>query len=87
LTGSGESPYADRKTDSESVDFGLIGTFLGRAKSYVAHSKEENQCGEWDSIRLKNRRNLLILNDLAERVGFESVIKHGFKDIQSTDCI
>ena len=38
-------------------------------------------------IRPYNHSNLLIINKLAERVGFESVIKRSFKDIQSTDCI
>ncbi len=30
---------------------------------------------------------LCSLDCVAERVGFESVIKRSFKDIQSTDCI
>jgi len=28
-----------------------------------------------------------VLSVPAQRVGFESVIKHSFRDIQSTDCI
>ena len=50
----------------------LIGIFFGPdEKPHVAHSEDENQCGEWDIIRLKNHCNSLIINDLAEIVGFE----------------
>jgi hypothetical protein len=39
-------PCSDRKTDSESASFSLIGTLSGRAKLHVAHSKDKNQRGE-----------------------------------------
>jgi hypothetical protein len=48
---------ADRKADSESVGFRLIGIFLGRAKLHVAHSKDENQRGEWGVMHFKNHIN------------------------------
>jgi hypothetical protein len=73
---------ADQSTDSESVGFSLI--FFGRAKLHVPHSKNENHCGEWDMIRLQNSRNLLIINDLAERVGFERTIERTLKTLGGT---
>jgi len=34
-------PFADRKTDSESVGFSPNGTYSGRAKLHVTHSKDK----------------------------------------------
>jgi hypothetical protein len=38
---------AGGKTDSASVDFGLVGIFSVRTNLHLAHSKDENQRGEW----------------------------------------
>ena len=84
LTGSGEFPYFERKTDSESVGFGLIGIFSGRAKLHVAHSKDDNQRGEWGTMNLKNHSKLFSFNNLAERVGFEFTRKRSFNNIERT---
>jgi hypothetical protein len=34
----------------KSVGFSLIGIFSGCARLHVAHSKDEKQSGEWDTI-------------------------------------
>jgi hypothetical protein len=50
----------------------LIGIFFARARNRMSLiPKMKNQCGEWDIILLQNHCNSLIINDLAERVGFE----------------
>ena len=36
-------PFADRKTDSQSVGFGVNGSHLGLAKLHVTHSKDEKR--------------------------------------------
>jgi hypothetical protein len=43
-----------------------------------AHSKDENQFGEWCTIRLQYPHNLLIISYLAERVGFETIVQRSF---------
>src|ERR1700730_1744704 len=69
LTGSAEFPFADRKTDSESVGFSLNGTHSGRAKLHVTHSKDETSAGVWGIVDFNNHSNLFSFNNLAERVG------------------
>ena len=59
---------ANQKTDSQSVGFSLNGTHLGPAKLHATHSKTKRGSESGFSIL----SNLFILNNMAERVGFES---------------
>ena len=68
------------KTDSQSVGFSLNGTHLGLAKLHVTHSKDER--GPASEFRILS--NLFILNNLAERVGFEFTRKRSFNNIERT---
>ena len=61
------SSFVDRKTDSQSVGFSLNGTPLRIATLHVTHSKDER--GPESGFRILS--NLFILNNMAERVGFE----------------
>jgi hypothetical protein len=59
-----------RKTDSQSVGFSLNGTHLSLAKLHVTHSKDKR--GSENGFRILS--NLFILNNMAERVGFEPTL-------------
>jgi hypothetical protein len=73
------SSFVDRKTDSPSVGFSLNGTPL-RIELHVTHSKDER--GPESGFRILS--NLFILNNMAERVGFEFTRKRSFNNIERT---
>jgi len=74
------SSFVDRKTDSQSVGFSLNGTPLRIATLHVTHSKDER--GPESGFRILS--NLFILNNMAERVGFEFTRKRSFNNIERT---
>jgi hypothetical protein len=78
--GPAKSSFVDRKTDSQSVGFSLNGTPLRIATLHVTHSKDERG-PESGSMILSN---LFILNNMAERVGFEFTRKRSFNNIERT---
>jgi hypothetical protein len=65
------SSFVDRKTDSQSVGLSLNGTPLRIATLQVTHSKDER--GPESGFRILS--NLFILNNMAERVGFEPTLE------------
>jgi hypothetical protein len=66
------------------LSFSLIGPLFDLAKRHVAHSKDENQWREWSPGWQQNTRNLLIINKLAERVGFERSNERTLKTLGGT---
>ncbi len=69
-----------RKTDSNQPILALNGTHLGPAKLHVTHSKDD--IGLESGLRILS--NVFILNNLAERVGFEFTRKRSFNNIERT---
>jgi hypothetical protein len=57
---------------------------LGYAKLHVTHSKDETGPREWAMMSLRKLSNLFILNNMAERVGFEFTRKRSFNNIERT---
>jgi hypothetical protein len=74
------SSFVDRKTDSQSVGLSLNGTPLRIATLHVTHSKDER--GPESGFRILS--NLFILNNMAERVGFERTNERTLKTLGGT---
>jgi hypothetical protein len=73
-------PSPIEKMIPQSVGFSLNGTHLALAKPHVTHSKSRNRPCEW----VYKSQHLFILNNLADRVGFEFTRKGSFNNIEST---
>jgi hypothetical protein len=68
-----------RRTDSQSVGFSPNGTHLSLEKLHVTHSEDETGPESGSGIP----SNLFILNNMAERVGFENKVQRTFNNMQS----
>jgi hypothetical protein len=62
----------------------LNGTHLGLAELHVSHSKDETGLCEWAMMDLRSLINLFILNNMAERVGFEFSLQRSFNNMENT---
>jgi hypothetical protein len=60
----------------------LTARTLGYAKLHVTHSKDETGPCEWTMMSLRIKSNLFILNNMAERVGFENKVQRTFNNMQ-----
>jgi len=75
-------PSPIEKTNPQSVSFRLNGTQLRLAKLHVTHSKDETG----PARGFRSPGNSFILNNMAERVGFELALERKFNDMQRTGC-
>jgi hypothetical protein len=73
-------PSPIEKTNPQSVSFSLNGTQLRLAKLHVTHSKDETG----PARGFRSLGNSFILNNMAERVGFEFTRKRSFNNIERT---